>query len=261
MKNNRGVFVLIAVVVLIIIAFFFFTGKKAEAPIVDTATSTASSIEGVRFESKLIQEGGVSQGYIIKITYPVLMGLENDVVQRNINKQIFDKVTEISTDFKSSTRGGVTGDEPSTLDIDFIEEKNTTLPNVIGFKMSESYFEAGAAHPGQTVETFNFDTTTGTLLSVEDIFIPTSEYLKKISTYSIAELQKKLGYSDQIKMGAGPEAENFVAFLITDTGLKVIFNQYQVAAYAAGIQEVTIPYKELKSYISKTGVLQSVFDK
>ena len=42
---------------------------------------------------------------------------------------------------------------------------------------------------------------------------------------------------------------NFANFSLLDEGIKFDFDQYQVGPGAAGVQEATIPWAELKSYL------------
>ncbi len=59
-----------------------------------------------------------------------------------------------------------------------------------------------------------------------------------------------------IATGAGPKAENFDSWNITKTGILINFDPYQVAAYAAGPQDVLIPYEEIKSILKQNWVFQ-----
>ena len=42
--------------------------------------------------------------------------------------------------------------------------------------------------------------------------------------------------------GAKPTPENYAVWNVSADGLVITFNEYQVAAYAAGPQEVVIPF-------------------
>jgi hypothetical protein len=79
------------------------------------------------------------------------------------------------------------------------------------------------------------------------LFVANSDYLEKISSKSRELLIKKLGTSEKETIDAGTtvEQENFSVFEVTDNGLVVIFNPYQVAPYSAGIIEITIPWSQL----------------
>ena len=48
-----------------------------------------------------------------------------------------------------------------------------------------------------------------------------------------------------IRGGATPNSENYQNLLFTKSGLLIVFDPYQVAPYAAGISEVTIPYETI----------------
>jgi uncharacterized protein YecT (DUF1311 family) len=77
--------------------------------------------------------------------------------------------------------------------------------------------------------------------------------MKRISDISIAQITKARGGpdgmtdSDWIKRGAGPNARNYRAFVLTAKALDVFFDAYQVAAYAAGPQEAHIPLAAIKA--------------
>jgi hypothetical protein len=58
---------------------------------------------------------------------------------------------------------------------------------------------------------------------------------------------------DWIQRGAGPDAENYGSWTIGKKGLGIIFDSYQVAAYAAGPQHVLVPYSALKDLIKPDG--------
>jgi uncharacterized protein YecT (DUF1311 family) len=51
---------------------------------------------------------------------------------------------------------------------------------------------------------------------------------------------------DWLRTGAGPDWDNFKDFLLLPDRLVIRFPPYQVAAYAAGAQEVSLPLSELQ---------------
>jgi hypothetical protein len=60
--------------------------------------------------------------------------------------------------------------------------------------------------------------------------------------------------------GADPTPENYQRWNLADDGFLVTFDVYQVAAYAAGPQTVTIPYADLRPVSNPNGVLQ-IYDR
>ena len=57
-------------------------------------------------------------------------------------------------------------------------------------------------------------------------------------------------------VGADPLPDNYRTWNIAVDGLVITFDAYQVAAYAAGPQIVTIPYMELQAIIDPSGPLE-----
>lgn len=260
MKKNVVMIVVLVIALIGAVALFLyaFNSGRAARP-AEHATSSTAMVEQIVLTPKKFTEEGKSSAYQITAEYPEVSGLTDPIIEKKINVAIADRVNEVIADFKQSMASvRVEKGESSTLDIGYTAEHLATLPHLIVFRLTESYFEAGAAHPGQTTETFNFDTRTGQILTLDDLFVPGTPYVEKISEYSIKELKNRLGNEDQISRGAGPDSENFEAFLLTDGGLKIVFNQYQVAAYAAGEQEVMIPYLELFDIISDAGPIGKI---
>ena len=112
------------------------------------------------------------------------------------------------------------------------------------------YTYTGGAHPNSTFETFNFLLPDGARVELAELF--TAKGVARISDTSIARLKRDLtgpdgmSHIDSIKRGAGPNAGNFSAFLLAPKELRIAFEAYQVAPYAAGPQEVRIPLAQLR---------------
>lgn len=107
----------------------------------------------------------------------------------------------------------------------------------------------GGAHPNSVYDAFNFLMPEGLRVELAELF--TRRGIERISAISIAALKKTLtgpdGMSDAdwIKRGAGTNAKNFRNFILEPGALVLHFDAYQVAAYAAGPQEVRIPLARL----------------
>lgn len=117
-----------------------------------------------------------------------------------------------------------------------------------------SYF--GGAHPGSHHRGFNYDLTAARVLSLGDLFKPGSDYLQEIAEYSIAELSKnrEILFED-FEQYASPAPENYGVWSITPGGLLIVFEEYQVAPYAAGPQYVVVPYEALAGMLAPEGPL------
>ena len=112
------------------------------------------------------------------------------------------------------------------------------------------YTNTGGAHPNSMFETFYFLLPDGYRAEFAEIFTPRG--IARISDISIAILKRDLGGpdgmtdTDWIKKGAGANARNFAHFVLLPTELVIYFDAYQVAAYAAGPQEVRIPLSQVR---------------
>jgi hypothetical protein len=125
------------------------------------------------------------------------------------------------------------------------------------FKFDFPFYSDGAAHPGLYSITLNYDLGQGRELALGDLFLPNSNYLETISNYCTAELSKQ-PYADSFSLdGAKPTLENYRNWNITNDGLMITFDTYQVAPGAAGPQTVLVPYDQLKSLIAPQGPLNN----
>ena len=129
--------------------------------------------------------------------------------------------------------------------------------------------DTSGAHPATTIETLNYDLKTGVRIAFGDVFADATGALAILSQQSRDLLHPVLG-SDYdpalVNDGTSPDCpslsgptpsyplpagSNFGTWALTSNGLRVIFQEYQVAAYADGSPAVTIPWSAL------TGVLKS----
>ncbi|HNK64416.1 MAG TPA: RsiV family protein [Anaerolineales bacterium] len=119
----------------------------------------------------------------------------------------------------------------------------------------DAYFD-GAAHPGHYSATLNYDLASDRLVTLDELFLPGSNYLQVISEYCKAELAKRdIGF-DGFSAGADPLPENYTHWNLSADGLIITFDEYQVAPYAAGPQVVIIPPSALASVMdSQDGIL------
>lgn len=140
---------------------------------------------------------------------------------------------------------------PWTLDIAYTVERNDDEALALSF--TESTY-TGGAHGNHTFRTFNYLLPDGRRVDLAQI-LDGRNGLDKLSALAVADLDKRLGGPDGlsdaqwIRGGAGPEWINFENFLLLPDALKIEFPPYQVAAYAAGSQEVSVPLSALNGVL------------
>lgn len=122
--------------------------------------------------------------------------------------------------------------------------------NIISFKFNKEYF-TGGAHPGHDVICFTYDAEKGERMNLAGFFVENSDFLKRISDYSVNLLMEE-PFADEewVKAGAGENPDNFQKFIVTENAFIFYFPPYQVAPYAAGETQVIIPFSELEDILS-----------
>jgi len=226
------------------------------------------SAAAARFVPKVIKETNKQAHYQLEVIYPQI---EGDARFDKFNKEVRAMITKNVAAFKTSETANETDigtdipaeTQTSTLDSDY--EIRLASDDLISIELSESAYSRGAAHPNSYTAVVNYDVRNGKKLTLVDLFNPKSNYLKAISDFSIKDLKQQskkdkdsMLSDDMIQSGASARADNFNAWTITKQGLWITFDPYQVAPYAAGPQQVLVPYTALKDLIKTDGPI-SVF--
>ena len=198
---------------------------------------------GVPPETQLWPSTQVQQASIVETTGPYTINVVYPVTQSaSINESFKTFATTQVDQFKQDTAW--VNDQPDTaqaqdlaLTMSYTQERSTHADNYI-FTIA-SY--TGGAHGLQATKTFSF-TDTGMPIGLESIFIDQTKGLALVSEYAKQVLSKReFADASWIADGAAPTADNYASFVITDTGIRFLFDPYQVAPYAAGMQTVDVP--------------------
>jgi len=220
---------------------------------IPTATSVPLSGQ-VSLVSQPHTESNQEPAFTITAQIPQLSGSDDPRVQA-FNQKLDEMVqTEIAVFREEFSRGPIV--EVSTNS--FLNVTYTLISqydDIWSIKFLYSFYNNGAAHPGEFSHTINYDLEAGREVTLGDLFLPNSNYLEKISNYCINELRKQ-PYSDSFPTeGANPTLENYRNWNITPDGLMITFDAYQVAPGAAGPQIVLVPYGELNGFFDPLGPL------
>ncbi|MGE5154543.1 MAG: DUF3298 domain-containing protein [Bdellovibrio bacteriovorus] len=115
------------------------------------------------------------------------------------------------------------------------------------------YEFTGGAHGMPLILPLIIDLSSGQRVPPEGLFAPGSPWLERLSELSLVALQGRdlLSADDQwLREGTAPNLENFSLLFPGPDGLTITFAPYSVAPYAAGIQEVLIPYAKLSGLLN-----------
>lgn len=207
------------------------------------------------------QDQSETPKFTLDVEYPEFRGL-GKLRDEALNSFVATTIASHIEQFKSEAREVKPFQEgASTLSIHF-EMKNSS-DRLVSMVFKESSYIAGAAHPNDFIYTITYNPTTNSPIALSDLFKKDGKYLSFVAPLV---KEKMLGNpqlagvvtSPWIEEGTSEKVENFNAFTLSPHGLTIYFNPYQVAAYAAGVLEVTIPFSELESQLDKQGVV-SVF--
>jgi Protein of unknown function (DUF3298) len=200
----------------------------------------------------------------ISVQYPFLTGV-NPNIQDKINTSILTEVVETMQIGDSS--GFSTIEEAAKLWVDLYKEY---LSEDIGEQVKLSYdlegsgyiykhyavtelpvySFTGGAHPNHYTSLSNYNLNTGELIEMENIIADTTAFkavVEKAFYHFISTLKEDASDKDMYFWG---KAFYLPAnFAIKEKGLYFIYNPYEIAAYALGAQEFTVPYSELGAAI------------
>ena len=178
----------------------------------------------------------------ISVSYPQTGNKAIDAVLAAYARQSADVFKTYKPDFANN-------DHQYQLETTYQVERNDAAMFAVVFT---EYSDTGGAHPNSDYRTFNFLLPDGAQVFLPEI-LGGAKGIDRVSELAIAKLIKDIGTGpdtlsdpDTIKSGAGPSADNFKDFVWLPSKLHIYFPPYQVAAYAAGPQEVTIPLAALK---------------
>lgn len=216
----------------------------------------------VRVVPKVIRENNKQAKYSVAAEYPQVEGdARFDKFNASVRVMITKDVAAFKTAETASTEEEIElPDETqiSTLDIGY--QIRLATDDLISVEFTQGQYERGAAHGNSFTTVLNYDVKNGKRIELADLFNPKSNYLNVISAYSIKDLKEQskkekdsMLMDDQIEDGAAARADNYRAWTITRKGLWIVFDPYQVAAYAAGPQHVLVPYSALKPIVKPDG--------
>ncbi len=209
----------------------------------------------VSIQPSPFSEIGNAPVYTITAQIPTLQG-SSDTRVTNFNtliEQIIqDEIAQFKTDVLAfASNPPIAAGSSFDLQYAVIGQR----ADIWSIKLEIYVYSDGAAHPNGYSRTLNYDLSNGREITLDELFLSGSNYLQMLSDLCKTQLSTRdIGF-EMFSAGADPLAENYQRWNISDQGLTITFDAYQVAAYAAGPQLVTIPFSELQSMINPQGAL------
>ncbi len=201
-------------------------------------------------QSTPFSETGNAPAYTITAQIPFLQGSDDARVtafNSLLNQTVQDQINQFRSDTLAfAPNPPIAAGSSFDMQYSVIGQRG----DVWSIKFDISFYVDGAAHPAHYSVTLNYNLQSGNMIYLDQLFFPGSPYLQVVSDLCKAQLAARdIGF-DLFSAGADPLPENYQRWNISDAGLTITFDEYQVAPYAAGPQIVVIPFAELQGSIN-----------
>lgn len=126
----------------------------------------------------------------------------------------------------------------------------------------ESFSFEGGAHPNTVYTNESYDRSSGSVIRLDDLLKPGTR--QQLNAIGLKAFRREHGIAPgQTLQQAGyfVSDQNFSLdsnFLVTRAGLLFQFNQYQIAPYSFGAQQVLVPYAEIRPLLLATSPISSM---
>lgn len=112
----------------------------------------------------------------------------------------------------------------------------------------DSYTFTGGAHGNSVITLLNFNPETGNLYTQDEIFKKSSDLRALVEKSFKMETASKNNTSEDYFFGEDFKLPENVGF--NEEGIIFLYNTYEIASYAQGITEFTIPYTEIYTFLN-----------
>lgn len=219
--------------------------------IVIFASSLSYAFAGIDIDTVKFTDNNKKKKYNVEISYPKIKNTSSKG-EKDFNMLIADFVEKEKKSFyqevNSSDYEAESGYDMNVgFNVEFADKKFVSITLYV-------YYFMGGAHGNTMVYTYNYDLEKNKNYKLSDLF--EGDYLKVISDYCIKDILGDEYVDDEwVKSGAAPLEDNFKAFTLSQKGILIHFQQYQVLPYSAGMPEVLVPKNVLDKYVKKGGFL------
>ena len=194
--------------------------------------------------------------YKLDVDSPQIDGIELTPAAKKFDQDINNIINNTIADFKrhvtensAAAKNLPESVRDNSLEIDYTAYAfNAEGQQIVSVRINNEIYYAGAAHPMNSIQVYNFNLTQGKEIRLSDLFKTDSGYLKVFSSYARTELANKIKIDDEktFNEGTDPTADNYDNWNLQPDGVLITFNEYQVAPYSYGQPEVVIPYALLQ---------------
>lgn len=192
------------------------------------------------------ENGGCTYSITVNISYPP------SVSEYPAAAAAVDELLTLTRDSFFADMGDMYGPYfgGGALDIFYEEYEHGAALRSIVFTV---YAFTGGAHGNTYFSSITVDTIADIELALDgDIFLPDTDFVSVLQPLVVAQLAETMGeYADMDWINDGTdEADDYIAWAINAGTLELFFAPYQVAPYAMGTFQVSIPVEDLYPVIN-----------
>lgn len=219
----------------------------------DSSMKEPVKITYEEFESTDMSDNGLAEIFSYYIYYPIVEIEGNTAAEDLINEDLQKRIASFEKQRDEKLEQANDMYEMSDKDIYFAPSTDSyyfsdvkTNEGILSFEVQNSTYDHGA-HGMTVYECYNYDTKTGKLLTLDDIFDNRKDSMAQIKEH-ILFLASLPYYQDLLY----PNCEDSIDDILIETcwclaadGLHFISNPYILAPYAAGRIDFIIPYEKI----------------
>ncbi len=216
--------------------------------------------ESIQVVDRTYFEESVDPRYEINGVWPNLEGPEDTLATFNLlsdrlSQEVRDEFLMSVNDRAGESEGS--GEAPlSTLTFDY--DLTYSDYRIFSFYLLFDQYIAISAHPFSFSHALNYDTSQGEIIQLADLFLPGIDFKEQLKGYIDPVLiDRGFGYTVGTAGEVMDERENWN---LLPEGLRINFDIYEVAPYAAGPQYVLIPWEELSAIIDPESPAGVIFE-
>ena len=185
--------------------------------------------------------------YDLKIDYP---NFKNKKIKEKVLAYINNQRQEFMNVIKNSENIQISSKYDFNLNVTSSERNNITYVNIL------TYSYTGGAHYIRDDYSLYWDDDTKEFIDLKYFFKDEEAFkeMTNLAYYYVINLgQEENRNFDQlwVRRGTAPTIDNYRHFEFTDNGLEIMFPPYQVASWADGQINITIPYEDINKYLKE----------
>lgn len=181
----------------------------------------------------------------IRIYYPSVTGLKNRRVEQSMNQTIHHAVQQLYKDQLQYQKG-------TNLEMIGQYEIKTNERGILSLTLSNYAYSYPMAHGMTVLKSLTFNTVTGKLYELGDLFKPDSPYVQVLTDLVNEQIRKRnIPVLNPGRQSVQPQQD----FYLADKSLVLYYQLYEITPYYFGFPMFPISIYELQSEIDEDGPL------